>query len=189
MFNSQPKGLNGSLVYPNLAKSENLCPVIDSSKFENNWNSFIDLLKRSESVKDQTTVGTLTSRLSNLISLGNAIIQYVEVTKRDNSSISMFGYGWYPNINTTLYLDIEYVISQNIGLLYTEEQGFFTVNTQNNFLTPTPTPTVVSNLLKMKKTDEKDFKEKVSTFNNNKLNLIKAMTNGFSKMATMRKTF
>lgn len=185
-FNSQPKGLNGSLVSPNLAQSKNLCPVVDSKKFEDNWNSFIDLLKRSDSVQKQTIPGTMTSRTTNLVALGNAIIEYVEVTKKNNSSLSSLGSGWFPNINTTLYLDIEYVISQNLGLLYTEEQEFFRANTVNKDMHPSRLQLFNKKIDPM---NNQEFKAKNQYVYGNRTKLINAMTNGFIKMSSMSKTF
>jgi hypothetical protein len=93
-FKSQPKGLNGSKTFPNLAKDVNLCPTVDYNYFKSNWNSFIELIERSVCVQKQTS-GTITNtRLNNLIQLGKKIIDYVEFQKDDN-----LGLGWNPLIN------------------------------------------------------------------------------------------
>ena len=128
-YNVQTKGLNGSLVIPNLASSKDLCPVVSEEKFKNNWNSFINLINGSKDIKSQVTNGTVNSRISNLISLGEKIVNYVEVDKgKPDSKFKMFGLGWNPGENYTLYFDIESVINNNLKLLLKEEQGFFLFN-------------------------------------------------------------
>ena len=124
----QPKGLNGSDCFPNLAGDKDLCPVVSLPQFEQNWNSFIDLLNRASSTAAQTTSGTPSSRIKNLIDLGNAIISYVETTKDPK-----YGRGWVPGadtryFNATLYFDLEYVIGNHLNLLFIEEREFFTFN-------------------------------------------------------------
>jgi hypothetical protein len=183
MFNSQPKGLNGSLVQPNLAKTENLCPVISEEKFKNNWNSFIELLNRADSIQKQTT-GTITnSRLNNLIILGNAMIKYVESDK-SLSQYSESGLGWNPSINSTLYSDLEYIISQNLYLLYNEEQSFFkinTVNTSNLNILEKDIKTYSTNSYNSK-IFEKKYYPNTNEYNKNSQDIYMAMSLGFSKM-------
>lgn len=181
-FNSQPKGLNGSLVQPNLAKSDNLCPVISEDKFKNNWNSFIDLFNRATSVQKQTT-GTITnSRLNNLIKLGNLMIKYVEVDK-GTTQYAAAGLGWNPATNRTIYSDLEFTISQNLNLLYTEEQNFFKTNTVN---TPSLT-TYMRDISNVKSKDEtkvynKKYFPNVNEYNKNSKDVYTAMSLGFAKM-------
>ena len=124
-FDVQPKGLNGPDVIPSLASSTNVCPVVDKKKFEGRWNTFIDLLNRgAEDVQAYNSAG-VSKRTQNLIDLGKAIIQYVE-TDKDNSKWGPGG--WDPTKNTTLYWDMEYIITSNKNLLFPQEQDFISSN-------------------------------------------------------------
>jgi hypothetical protein len=174
-FKSQPKGLNGTKTFPNLAKEQNLCPVVDLQKFTDNWNSFIELLKRSVSVQSQTSGTVTNSRLHNLIELGNKIINYVELEKEKN-----LGLGWNPYVNKTLYLDIEYVISKNLCLLYEQESLFFKHNTMPCAKNP-EIPFAPAYLMKVPFHNMK-YHPNTNDFNSSAQQVFKAMALGFSKM-------
>lgn len=180
-FNSQPKGLNGSLVQPNLAKTDNLCPVVSQEKFKNNWNSFIDLFNRSNSIQKQNT-GTITnSRINNLIKLGNLMIKYVEIDK-GSTQYSSLGLGWNPSINTTIYSDLEFIISQNLSLLYLEEQDFFKTNTNNTPNLMTFQRDINNSKQDNSKTFNKKYFPNVNEYNKNSKDVYMAMSLGFAKM-------
>lgn len=147
-FNSQPKGLNGPSVTPNLAKSENLCPVANKDKLKDSWNTFIDMIESATSIEAQNKAGSMSKRVQNLVQLGKDIIQYVEYGKAHvpgHPEYAKLGLGWSPIINTTLYGDIEAVIASRAPeLLYKEEQDFIAFNCTSP--EPIATQTVSSRL-------------------------------------------
>ncbi len=134
-FSPQVKGANGYGFVPQLGKASNACPTVDQPKFENNWNTFVDIIRRAENevYSDQALggsqgAGAFNKRTQNLVTLGNAIIQWVEKNKNPK-----FGLGWVPSTtaargNTTLYWDLEYMIVSNSQLLYKSEQDFLKIN-------------------------------------------------------------
>lgn len=121
-FDPQPKGLNGPGVVPTLGSSEDKCPKMSEKQVKDKWNTFISLLKTGKDVEAQN-YGGVSQRTRNLIKLGNALIQYILYDKIGTK-------GWIPTVNTYLYWDMEYVIGQNLNLLYKEEQAFFAANTR-----------------------------------------------------------
>ena len=123
-FNVQPKGMNGQGVIPNLASSKNLCPTVKEGDVEGRWNTFIELLQRGESIQSQNQAG-VSKRTQNLITLGNAIIKYIE---HDKDTAKFVPGGWNPTKNYTLYWDMESIINQNNHLLYSQEQQFIAAN-------------------------------------------------------------
>lgn len=178
IYNTQPKGLNGPNIFPNLAQSEDLCPKVDINSFEKNWNTFIELILRSDNIQKEQNNRKMSniipgdgSRLGNLIAIGNAIIEYVEVTKC--KLYPELGCGWNPIINTTLYLDIEKVISENLNLLYIEENNFFRYSTRISPGVPITTPNIK---------DKIEFN--VPLFNQNGKNIAMAFANGLNNIVT-----
>lgn len=179
-FNTQPKGLNGSLVSPALAKNENLCPVVSEAKFKDNWNTFINLLQTATEIeKENNSVDYTTkpTRMGNLVSLGRAIIKYVEVDKQ--ALYPTLGSGWNPVFNTTLYLDIESVINNNLGLLYTNEQEFFKANTVNSI--------TLNDMAQVSQIIHDSSDKSAEYSRSSKISTI--MAYGFSKMLYGKKTY
>ena len=127
-YDSQPKLLNGNVV-PALASSDNLCPTISTCTLEKCWNTFITLINEADVIQTENKAGTLNLRCSNLSKIGQDIISYVENTKDQK-----YGRGWNPAINYTLWWDIQYVVLENLGLLYSTEKEFISANL------PTTTP-------------------------------------------------
>lgn len=121
----QPKGLNG-YTYPQLATTDNKCPEINTCTLEQCWNTFILLIQQAETIQRQNNAGQLNQRCQNLITLGDAIIDYVEGGKGrvlGNQLATYGGLGWF---NSYLWGDIEAIIRdpRNIRLLYNEERSF-----------------------------------------------------------------
>lgn len=126
-----PKGMNGYLV-PNLASDKDLCPKVDMQQFSTNWNTFVDMIVRGENIARQNQAGRPNLRTRNLITIGKLIIAYVETGKD-----VQYGRGWVPGLapagaNATLWWDMELIIFQNKGLLYTEEQTFIDNNRRHS---------------------------------------------------------
>lgn len=127
-YQTQPKGLNGPFTFPNLAGNVDLCPKIDKTVIEQNWNTFINLIKQGQNIQSQNTAATLNKRTNDLITIGDAIITYVEITKKNDPNLKKYGYGWDLS-NTTLWWDMEAVVKSNKNLLYKQEQEFIMMNT------------------------------------------------------------
>jgi hypothetical protein len=154
-FKTQTKGLNGSIVVPNLGSEKNLCPQVSLPKFMNNWNTFVGALKVSEDAKAGNKAATLSTYTQGLIKIGHAIIEYVQTTKQTTKAIpsdartlgEMYGIGWVPSVNVTLWFDINAVIMANATNLNTSQQAFITANNAN--LTPRapPKPAKMTNLV------------------------------------------
>jgi hypothetical protein len=145
----QAHGLNGPYVTPNLDVTKNLCPpIVNTGKFKNRWNTFIEAIISSGSIADQNKAG-VSERTRNLISLGQAIITMVEAGATTEAGKTA---NWQPftarwgkdffirpgvmlwNIYRTIYFNKD-------KYLYTEEQDFLTENTKNHLAwlgAPTP---------------------------------------------------
>jgi hypothetical protein len=123
-FSTQPKGANGYGFVPQLGKAANYCPTVDQKKFENNWNTFVDIIRRAENeVYDDPKVG----------GSQNAGTLNKRVEGGKNAVSPGLGVGWVPSTtattgNTTLYWDLEYMIVSNSDLLYNSEQEFLKIN-------------------------------------------------------------
>jgi hypothetical protein len=154
-FKTQTKGLNGSLVVPNLGSDKNLCPQVSLPKFTNNWNTFVDALKISENAKAGNKAATLSTYTQGLIKIGHAIIEYVQTTKKTTRSTptdtqtlgEMYGTGWVPSVNVTLWFDINAVIMANATKLNTSQQAFITANNVDLTAQAPPKPKKMVNLV------------------------------------------
>ena len=176
-FNVQVKGLNGTEVFPNLAKDVNLCPVVSEDKFKNNWNSFVELIQRATTIQGENKSMINSLRTENLIKIGQNIINYIENTKDPK-----YGRGWTPGVNQTIYYDLEWVITrpESFPLLYPEEQQFLI---ENLYLKQQPKGPADLNM------NAKSFDFDVSTIGRaNSQNIAAAMARGLEKMTTMRNT-
>jgi hypothetical protein len=134
--NPYPKTLNGTSVTPIMGKIEDLCPKIDSTHVQKNWNTFIQMIEDSENVVSHNTSSIPSSRISNLISLGDKLINYIENTKKTS-----LGRGW-STLNTTLYWDIDFIIQNNLNLLTPSEQYFIHSNPFNKTPNISKTPDI-----------------------------------------------
>jgi hypothetical protein len=96
--------------------------------------------------------------MTNLVIPGRLIIDYVENGKINLPSYevnkSLWGTGgWNPALNFTLFFDMEYIITDHINLLYSEEQLFIKANkdkiiTNTQHKTPPIQPDALSSLKK-----------------------------------------
>lgn len=131
-FNHQSKGMNGPIT-PNIGSSTNLCPKADAANIEKKFNTFYELLESGDSIQRQNN-GGMSLRMKNMIKLGRALIQYVEVGKVRKYGTKFGAGGWTPgpapNFNPTLFFDMQSIVGENLGLLYTQEQAFYASNTQ-----------------------------------------------------------
>ena len=133
-LNVQKKGLNGENIVLNLGVAASSCPtlpVANQTDFENNWNTFVTGLLIANEANAGNTPATLSRWTQGLITLGLNIINYVEVTKPPTVGPR----GWAPSLNPGLWWDMNFIISQNLGLLNPNQQKFFNANVQ---LTPVP---------------------------------------------------
>jgi hypothetical protein len=136
IFNSYDKSIIGK-VTPVQGSSKDLCPIVNKDNLQKNWNQFIKLIDDGYKNSTNSTNGTLPSRLNNLITLGNLIINYVENDKK-YTPYSKYGLGWDLNKNLTLYWDMDYIINQNINLLTPNNQAFINEQKTNlkNIINP-----------------------------------------------------
>ena len=133
-LNAQKKGLNGENIMLNLGVAASSCPklpVANQTDFENNWNTFVTGILIANEANAGNAPATLSRWTQGLITLGQNIISYVEVTKPPTVGPR----GWVPSGNPGLWWDINFVISQNLALLNPKQQQFFSANVQ---LVPQP---------------------------------------------------
>ena len=152
-MNVQPKSLNGQALIPTLAQpllnadgTPNLnaahCPIANKDNVSQAWNTFVSLLKQGEDIQSQNNKGTATQRTKNMIKMGHAMIDYITITKKHDPNLRTTGWNWAWSTdksvppsgtnNTTLYWDLEKIISQNLDLLYEQERDFFNENTHSD---------------------------------------------------------
>jgi hypothetical protein len=132
-LSTQPHGLDGYLT-PALAQTDDICPKASICDLEQCWNTFVMLFTQASTIQAENKAGTLSQRQMNMVTLGNAIITYVETGKD-----AKWGRGWALSTdptkgNTTLWADLQFVIKGHLSLLYTSEQTFV----QKNMIPPTP---------------------------------------------------
>lgn len=188
-YNNQPNNLNGSgMPLLILGSDTNACPTSKDCNVKKCWNTFAQMILQCQSIQQQNTASTLDKHTQNLITLGNAIINFVEQTKDIKN-----GKGWKPGYidnkvvcnggNCTLWYDIEYVINENIGLLYKEEQEFI----MNNKIKWTND--MKENILTMitNSTSTNDSHKKPYAYMTKNISKTSIILNNMSKMITSRR--
>lgn len=171
-LNVQKKGLNGENIVLNLGVATSSCPtlpVANQTDFENNWNTFVTGLLVANAANAGNTPATLNRWTQGLITLGQNIINYVEVTKPSTVGPK----GWVPSGNPGLWWDINFIISQNLSLLNPSQQQFFNANVQ---LTPAPAPSTAPQRALGVSLGSKNM------FSKNNDSILRAMDLGMSKM-------
>jgi hypothetical protein len=142
----QNKGLNGPYVQPQIAHKEDLCPpVVDTGKFKNRWNTFIEAIISSESIANQSIATGVSERTKKLIGLGKAIIQVVEKgatteaekTARWQPYTANWGKDFLTRPKIMFYWIYNTIYSNMANYLYTEEQAFLKENTPATWMHPT----------------------------------------------------
>jgi hypothetical protein len=155
-MNQQSKGMNAN-IQPNIGSESDLCPRVNEEEFSTKWNTFFQAFSMAQKTTDQNSPG-MNKRMTNLVILGRLIIDYVENGKINLPSYevnkSLWGTGgWNPALNFTLFFDMEYIITDHINLLYSEEQLFIKANkdkiiTNTQHKTPPIQPDALSSLKK-----------------------------------------